>query len=329
MYIVLIISIILIEIIYILYKKYNNHYWYNVFRNLNEKQYYNHNDFKNGAVIEKNIDNVDINDLITLYKNYFPSFNITKTTILNFFKLENPAIIYKRNNNIIASVFNSINEVVYNNKIMRVNFVDYAIVDKKMRNNNIFQGLMNEVANYTNMHKSPLIMFKIDLTPIPSFLDYNFTSNYYSAIKRNFTTNVTINDFNKDYYPKINNFLKKYQFHPILKEKSNLANILINDDQRKTIVIDGKIVFNLKYNSSDFLEILYVFCLEENNYLVKEGIKYINQKYNFKYLFIDSIGYNINVIDIMGNYFKEKHKTYHYILGVKEKLEPKNVYYYF
>jgi len=335
--ILIFIVIIIFYTIYILHNNYKSHYWYNVYDKLNknESKYYSSNSFKNESIIENNIKKINLNELENLYKNYFPSIKIDKQKIINFFNfMQKPVIIYKRSDKIIAAVFNSINQIFFKNKIENINFVDYAIVEKNIRNKNIFQGLMNEVANYTNINNSKFIMFKIDLHPIPSFKDFNFKSWYYTCIKQNISNNknmiVEKKDISPSYFPKINIFFKNnLKFYPIIEEKSSLANILINNDERITLVIEEKIIINMKYNSNNYLEILYIFCLENNDELLKESLIYIINNIEFKYLYIDAIGYNIKAIDIMSSYFRKKHETYHYILGLKEKLEPKDVYYYF
>lgn len=318
--------------IFILYKKFGKHYWFNVSKKMNEDKYFSDPSFNNGSIIETNLNFINLNQLEELYKNYFSSFKITPEKIRNFFKnMENPAIIYKESDRIIASVLNSINSISYKNIKYKVNFVDYAIVDKNIRNKNVFQGLMNQVANYTNKNNTQLIMFKIDVNPIPSFPDYNFVSKYYVAYKSKYPigkSKIELKNIKPNYYKKINEFLKNnFIFYPIIN--SNLGNILINNEERITIIIEEKIIINLKYNSNDYLELLYVICLEEDNVLLEEGINYIFNNLNFKYLLVDKIGYNCKIIKLFEERFKSKHKTYHYILGINEKLDKKNVYYYF
>jgi len=63
--------------------------------------------------------------------------------------------------------------------------------------------------------------------------------------------------------------------------------------------------------------------------MIKEGIGYICNNYNFKFMYIDRIGYNKKVIDIMDGYFNYKYNAYHYILGIREKMDESKVYYYF
>ncbi len=320
--------------IFVLYKRFTKHYWFNVALKMHKGKYFTDNSFNNESIIEYDISRINLNEFLKLYENYFPSFKITENTFKSFFnKMNNPVIIYKKEDIIISNVFNSINDISYLGNTKKINFVDYAITDINNRNKNIFQGLMNQVANYTNIMNTELIIFKIDIKPIPSFKDYNFTSNYWLGIKQKMEINKSIVekiDIDETSYKLINNFfIKNFKFYPILKRNSNLANILINDIERITIIIDKKIIINLKYNSPDYLEILYIFCFDENEGLIVDGIRYINNNFDFKYLIIDDIGNNYKLIDLMGEYFRKRHITYHYILGLKEQLDKKDIYYYF
>ena len=334
MKIIFLVIIIVLIFIYLLHKYYSRHYWYNVNSKLGEVNYYSSNSFSNGSVIEKNIDKLDIKSLINLYKDYFASFNITEDTIKYFFKTMNqPVVIYKKEVEIIASVFNSINSVIYGSKLYLVNFVDYAIVSKKVRNRNIFQGLMNEVANYTNVNNCRLIMFKIDVNPIPSFMGYNFMSKYYYGERRDMGkigSKIEVKNIGLEYFKKIISFMESnFVFYPIIEESSNLYNILVNNSQRITIIVEDRVILNFKYNSSNFLELMYIFNIGGDDMMILDGIRFINKNYNFRYLFMDGIGYNIKLLNLMGDYFREKHDTYHYILGINDKLDKSKVYYYF
>jgi hypothetical protein len=89
-------------------------------------------------------------------------------------------IFYMKVNSIYyGAVMNSIIEIEYKNKKILSNFVDYAIINKVYRNNGIFKELMNYIATYSNKMNVKYIIFKIDRKPIPSFYEYNLTSNYY------------------------------------------------------------------------------------------------------------------------------------------------------
>ena len=70
-------------IIFFIYKKCVNHYWYNVMNGIENKsqEYYSSADFKNNSIIETNINNINLNLLVDLYKNYYPSFSISEKKI--------------------------------------------------------------------------------------------------------------------------------------------------------------------------------------------------------------------------------------------------------
>jgi hypothetical protein len=91
-----------------------------------------------------------------------------------------PEIFYMKVNSIYyGAVMNSIIKIKYKNRSYLTNFVDNAIVNNNYRDKGIFKELMNYVANYSNKMNAKFIIFKIDRKPIPSFYEYNFTSNYY------------------------------------------------------------------------------------------------------------------------------------------------------
>ena len=329
----LIFIIIFLVIIYFLHKKYSEHYWFNLSKNISDSKYFNSEKFDNGSFTKINLDEINLNGLEKLYKDYFDSFEVSKKTIENFFRnMENPAIIFNKNIEYTGCVLNSINKVIYRGNLKLVNFVDYAIVKKEYRHKNLFQGLLNEISKYTNKY-CKLVIFKIDINPIPSLKDYNFISEYYMGIKKDMGKESVIivkKDIDNSYYDKINIFFKNnFKFFPVISENSNLGNILKNNDERITLIIDKKLIMNLKYNSKDYLELLYIIDLGDGEKLMEEGIKYINREIDFKYLMIDNIGMNYKLVKEMGEYFIKKHKTYHYILSMDEKLKKEEIYYYF
>jgi len=325
----LIISIFLYYILNYYFKK---HFWYKVYKQLNiTDNFYTDKEFN--SIIEKNIKHINLNKAVSLYKSYFPaSFTITENTIQNYFKkMENPTFIYKRESDyLIGGVFNSINTIIYKKEEYKVNFVDYAVVYYKNRNQNIFQSLMNSIAKYTNMNKAKYIVFKIDMNPIPSFQGYNFISNYYYLLKKNINysvKNTIIEKKNIDDYDKINKTLSSLKFYPYLYKDTTFANSLVNDDENITIIINKKLIINFKRHSHEHIELLYIFELDKIDIIeyCKMGLQYMKDNELFDRITMDSIGFNMRIIEL----FEKTHITYHYILGLEEKLDAKDFYYYF
>lgn len=330
-YYIIIISIFLYYILNYYFKK---HFWYKVYKQLNINDNF-YTDKELNSLIEKDINNINLNKAVSLYKTYFPaSFTITENTIKNYFtKMEKPAFIYKsEENNLIGGVFNSINTVIYKKEEYKVNFVDYAVVHYKNRNQNIFQSLMNSISKYTNSNKAKYIVFKIDMNPIPSFHGYNMTSNYYYLLKKNIdylikTDKVQKKNIDELNIDKINKSLSSLKFYPYLYKNTTFANTLVNDDENITILVDNKLIMNFKRHSRDHIELLYIFELDKIDIIeyCKMGLQYMKENESFDRITVDSIGFNTRIVEL----FEKTHITYHYILGLEEKLDAKDFYYYF
>ena len=326
--------IIFIILYYVSNHYFKKHFWYKVYKQLNiTDNFYTDKEFS--SIIETNLNLINLNKVVHLYKSYFPaSFTITETTIKNYFKkMEKPAFIYKSgDNNLIGGVFDSINTIIYKKEEYKANFVDYAVVYYKNRNQNIFQSLMNSISKYTNSNKAKYIIFKIDMNPIPSFHGYNMTSNYYYLLKKNINysiksdlvkkKNIEDSDFDK-----INKSLSSLRLFPYLYKNTTFANTLVNDDENITLFIDNKLVMNFKRHSSEHIELLYIFELDKIDIIeyCKMGLQYMKENEQFDRITVDSIGFNIKIVKL----FEKTHITYHYILGLDEKLETKDFYYYF
>jgi len=313
---------------------FKKHFWYKVYKQLNITEHF-YTDKEFSSVIENQINLINLNKVVHLYKSYFPaSFTITENTIQNYFKkMEKPAFIYKSgDDNLIGGVFNSVNTVIYKKEEYKANFVDYAVVHYKNRNQNIFQSLMNSISKYTNSNKAKYIVFKIDMNPIPSFHGYNMTSNYYYLLKKNINYSIktalvqkkNIEELNIE---KINKSLSSLKFFPYLYKDTTFANTLVNDDENITLFIDNKLIMNFKRHSRDHIELLYIFELDKIDIIEysKMGLQYMKENESFDRITVDSIGFNIGIIEL----FEKTHITYHYILGLDEKIEPKDFYYYF
>ena len=326
--------IIFIILYYVSNHYFKKHFWYKVYKQLNiTDNFYTDKEFS--SIIETNLNLINLNKVVHLYKSYFPaSFTITETTIKNYFKkMEKPAFIYKScDNNLIGGVFDSINTIIYKKEEYKANFVDYAVVYYKNRNQNIFQSLMNSISKYTNSNKAKYIIFKIDMNPIPSFHGYNMTSNYYYLLKKNINysiksdlvkkKNIEDSDFDK-----INKSLSSLRLFPYLYKNTTFANTLVNDDENITLFIDNKLVMNFKRHSSEHIELLYIFELDKIDIIeyCKMGLQYMKENELFDRITVDSIGFNIKIVEL----FEKTHITYHYILGLDEKLDVKDFYYYF
>jgi len=331
---ILYLLIISIFLYYILNHYFKKHFWYKVYKQLNITDHF-YTDKEFSSIIERKINLINLNKVVQLYKSYFPaSFTITENTIKNYFKkMEKPAFIYKSGyDNLIGGVFNSINTVIYKKEEYKANFVDYAVVHYKNRNQNIFQSLMNSISKYTNSNKAKYIIFKIDMNPIPSFHGYNMTSNYYYLLKKDINYSIKSDlvkkkNIGESDFDIINKSLSLLRFYPYLYKNTTFANTLINDDENITLFVDNKLIMNFKRHSHEHIELLYIFELDKIDIIeyCKTGLQYIKENELFDRITVDSIGFNMKIVEL----FEKTHITYHYILGLNDKLEPKDFYYYF
>lgn len=326
--IIIIILFIIILVIFFYYQL-KKHYWFNFSLLIHKNKINKYFSIKDPSILStSNIDEINIENFVELYKQYYPSsFLITKKTFINFFKYNaNPFIIYKIQNNFpIAAILVSLQKYILHQKNISILNIDYAIVDLKFRNKNIFQALMHEIADIGNKNNVFTGVFKTDLKPIP-FLKYNFLSMYYkTAFKK----------LNEKFYNKpvkireiseidINKLYAKLQrdfvYYP---GRECLESILTKNKEFINFCIDAKIIFSFKYNSPKIIEIINIFFLEEkiNMQLLEEGIIYILGGYNFEEMVVEDVGMNGIFIKWMGNLMQPLHKSYHYFLGVTEKIE--------
>jgi hypothetical protein len=172
--------LIIIILFYYYHHSLQNHFWYHLKKNLGKSKFYSGKLHPN-IYSKKDLKEHDKNKLVELYSNYMNGVVIDKEKIENFLSsMPHSEIFYmKVNSEYYGAVMNSIIEIKYKNKTYLSNFVDNAIVNNNYRTNGIFKELMNYIANYSNNMNAKFVIFKIDRKPIPSFYEYNLTSNYY------------------------------------------------------------------------------------------------------------------------------------------------------
>jgi hypothetical protein len=252
--------------------------------------------------------------------------------------MPNSEIFYMKVNSVYyGAVMNSIIEIKYKNKTFLSNFVDYAIINKHYRDKGIFKELMNYIANYSNKMNVKYVIFKIDRKPIPSFYDYQLTSNYYYC-----------------QFPQIECFLAKKEEKVF--ELQNTKNIIILscpfenkgeikadnwDNEANNLGVcpffkgaGGSPFFKgaattmiFKRNSQESIELLYIDNPNQQN--IRNIVEYLYNNYSFKILMVDDIGNNPHLIKAYPESFKIAYPVYHYILGLKDKIAKENFFYYF
>ena len=341
--IIFLLFIIIITYYYYHYLQY--HFWYNLGKNLGKSKFYSGKLYSN-IYSKKDLTEQDKNGIVQLYTNYMEGVVVNKEKIEYFLSsMPNSEIFYMKVNSIYyGAVMNSIIKIKYKNKTFLSNFVDYAIINKNFRDKGIFKELMNYIANYSNKMNAKYVIFKIDRKPIPSFYDYQLTSNYYycpclqiecSSPKKEekvfelqntkniiilscpFENKEEIKADNWDNEAKnlgITNHLQFLRVSPFFKGEGAGA------QSSATIMI-------FKRNSPDSIELLYIYKPVKNN--MQNIIEYLQRNYSFKILFVDDIGNNSQLIKEFPELFKIAYPVYHYILGLKDKIAKENFFYYF
>ena len=332
--------LIIIILTYYYYQYLQNHFWYHLQKNLGQSKFYSGKLHPN-IYSKKDLTDDDKNGLVNLYLNYLGGILIDKEKIENFLKeMPKSEIFYMKVNSIYyGSVMNSIIEIKYKNKKYLSNFVDYAIINKYYRDKGIFKELMNYIANYSNINNVKYVIFKIDKKPIPSFYDYNLTSNYYymtSPFGKGANPQIVSPQIVSHYYKNEDQFLKYKNSKDIiiltspldkdieLEETDNFGvyNLFKEEGElsKSTIII-------FKRNSPESIELLYIYKPDQKN--ICNIIEYLYNNYSFKILMVDDIGNNSHVIKTYPKLFKIAYTVYHYILGYKDKIAKENFFYYF
>jgi len=346
MMITFIISLLIIIIFtYYYYQNLQNHFWYHLSKNLGQPKFYSGKLHPN-IYSKKDLIEEDKNELVQLYANYMEGVVIDKKKIEDFLtEMPYSEIFYMKVNSIYyGAVMNSIIEIKYKNKTILSNFVDNAIINKYYRDKGIFKELMNYITSYSNKMNVKYIIFKIDRKPIPSFYEYNLTSNYYYCSSP-FKKGANPCPFFKGAYPQIaspcseneDQFFKYKNSKDILilscpldkdiEELQNKDNNLGVCPFFKGAGARAATTMTFKRNSPESIELLYIDNPNQQN--IRNIVEYLYNNYSFKILMVDDIGNNRHLIKTYPESFKIAYPVYHYILGFKDKIEKENFFYYF
>ena len=366
MMITFIISLLIIIIFtYYYYQNLQNHFWYHLGKNLGQPKFYSGKLHPN-IYSKKNLIEEDKNGLVQLYANYMEGVLIDKKKIEDFLtEMPYSEIFYMKVNSIYyGAVMNSIIEIKYKNKTILSNFVDNAIINKYYRDKGIFKELMNYIATYSNKMNAKYVIFKIDRKPIPSFYEYNLTSNYYycssspspfkkganpqiaspspfkkgdnpQSISQNSKIAIPCSE-NEDQFFKYRNSKDILIFScPLdkdIEESQNKDNNLGVCPFKKGAGVSpffkgAATTMTFKRNSPESIELLYIDNPNQQN--IRNIVEYLYNNYSFKILMVDDIGNNSHLIKAYPESFKIAYPVYHYILGFKDKIAKENFFYYF
>lgn len=331
--------LIIIILTYYYYHYLQYHFWYNFGKNIGKLKFYS-GKLNSNVYTKKDLTEQDKIGLVQLYKNYMEGVVVNKEKIEYLLStMPNFEIFYMKINSIYyGAVMNSIIEIKYKNKPYLSNFVDNAIINKNYRDKGIFKELMNYISDYSNKMNAKYIIFKIDRKPIPSFYEYNLTSNYYycSLFKKGNEPQISSSySKNKEKVFELQNtgniIIISCQFENKEEIKAdnweNEANNLGVSPFKKGDMAKTATIMIFKRNSPDSIELLYISKPNKNN--IHNIIEYLQHNYSFKILFVDDIGNNVHLIKAFPKSFKIAYPVYHYILGLKDKIAKENFFYYF
>jgi len=358
--------LVIIILTYYYYHYLKNHFWYHFGKNLGKPKFYSGKLHPN-IYSKKNLIEKDKMGLVQLYANYMQGIIIDKEKIEYFIStMPYPEIFYMKVNLIYyGAVMNSIIEIKYKNKTYLSNFVDNAIINKNHRDKGIFKELMNYISNYSNEMNAKFIIFKIDKKPIPSFYEYNLTSNYYymqcpfkkgaypqnaspqnaspqnASLRNESSNNTSPQNASSQNIIILTYSFKSKEVYNFYKETDNLGicqffkadgswengeeNFGVCPFFKEEFINQTIMIF--KRNSPDSIELLYIYKPIKQN--IQNIIEYLQNNYSYKILLVDDIGNNSHLIKAYPELFKIAYPVYHYILGFKEKIAKENFFYYF
>jgi len=330
-----IIFFLLIFIIFIYYYHHllQYHFWYHLGKNLGKPKFYSGKLHPN-IYSKQDLTEKDKNCLVELYKNYLKGVLINKEKINYFLEtMPHSEIFYMKVNSIYyGAVMNSIIEIKYKNKKYLSNFVDNAIINKNYRDKGIFKELMNYIADYSNKMNAKYVIFKIDRKPIPSFYEYNIVSNYYylsKSFKNYFKKSLNAVVELKNTKNMIILTYKNNRKQDNLENNPNFFGVINYNKEAKNFGAEnlGVTTMIFKQNSPECIELLYIYNPEKQS--MDNIMHYLYNNFKFDILFVDDIGNNSHLIKEYPKLFKIAYPVYHYILGLKEKIEKENFFYYF
>jgi hypothetical protein len=347
--------LVIIIFTYYYYQNLQYHFWYNLGKNLGQPKFYSGKLHPN-IYSKKDLTEEDKNGLVQLYANYMEGVSINKEKIEDFLtEMPYSEIFYMKINSIYyGAVMNSIIEIKYKNKKILSNFVDNAIINKYYRDKGIFKELMNYIATYSNKMNAKYVIFKIDRKPIPSFYEYNLTSNYYYCFpfkKREYSNESQVIRYpqivspcseNEDQFFKYKNSKNIIILSCPFENKEEIKADNWDNEANNLGVTNNKLfvrvcpffkgagaatTMTFKRNSPESIELLYIDNPNQQN--IRNIVEYLYNNYSFKILMVDDIGNNHHLIKAYPESFKIAYPVYHYILGLKDKIAKENFFYYF
>jgi len=267
-----------------------------------------------------------------LVENFSEYYTLNQDYIKHVFnKSQSKNITMTNKNKIIGFIHSTPIKIIYNDKPIKFQFVDYLCIDKDYRNRNIASILISSLLNAFKNNKTPFL-FKIEKNPLP--FKHIIKSSYFIKDLSSFVPNETKNIKKIDvfsFYKVLsytNKLLDRYKFHKkytkkeffeIFIEKKLLELFIINNSSgNDTIIIGKKTTYRLYKQIYNCFVIDYI--IGENRYssnvinILSNYLK--NMGYN--YICISGLGSNYNFIKDNGFIKGDSHYYYTYNYAIKD-----------
>ena len=271
------------------------------------------------------------NDLDKVYSFINENFNNDYNINYNYFKYcynkSNSVNIscYDQKNNIIGFIHSEPMKVVYNKKLLHLQYVDYLCVEKYNRSKNLASVLISSLLNNFKNKKS-IFLFKKDTSGLP-YSSLLKTHYFYKDLRKvipvkedniyKLSENTNKTNMIYEYYKKLIrkfkmfNYIDRTEFRKIFVEGRKVDLYVINNSNNlKTLVIGKKGVYKIFGKIENCFEIELI--LGEIRYTKEIDIILSNCLKNNGYNFYCLANVGINGKFIKDNNLTKSQKVYYY-----------------
>ena len=283
------------------------------------------------------------NNIEDSYKFVNKNFNLNYNIDYNYFKYcftknKSKNIDFILNNKIIGFIHCEYINIVYYNKTIGINFVDFLCVEDKYRNKNLASLIIATLLN-SFKNKNSYFLFKIEGYSLP-FKSVIKTYYYYNKLQfSNIATNIiNVKDLSNQDILKIykiyTNLINKYVIHIHYNYdsfykvfvKCNINSLLIiNHNLNNSIFIIGKkSEYKVDKKAFNCFDIEYILGNTKDAIDINNKLSNYLISNNFKYYSIAEIGDNYNFIS--KNNLQKTQKLYYYTYNLNLPLTKKELF---